>query len=342
MYHPRLSGNHYAMGQKMGNIFKRNNVQFPIRLDAFQKDFGRKSGALLKQHFPEAAAEIKGITDVTGYDNELFTSWMMCMGCCLYEDENPSEVRGCTAFGFEHHGQLYYGRDNDLPPVLKKTSNSAYYQPEQKNRFILNTSSFINGEEGINQHGLVVAMTFVLPKLDEIKPGFNSVFLVRYILENSNTVADGIETLQKLPIASSCNIFLMDKNGEMMVVECNPLAMHIRCPEKNRRGERFIVTVNHFSSEEMWQHDASDRNAYFSEARYQTAHRALMDIEDDDGVDYAMEILSGRYGFICQYEKSLNFETIWSSVFDIQKNKVYRAEGNPQKTKYVEDRRLIL
>ena len=65
------------MGLKMGNILKKCNVQFPIKLDPFQTEFGKESGKMLKQFFPEASAEIKGITDVIGYDNELFTSWMM-------------------------------------------------------------------------------------------------------------------------------------------------------------------------------------------------------------------------------------------------------------------------
>ena len=43
---------------------------------------------------------------------------------------------------------------------------------------------------------------------------------------------------------------------------------------------------------------------------------------------------------MCQYDKELNFDTIWSSVFDIKNNKVYRAEGNPLKTKYIEDERF--
>ncbi len=96
MYHPRLKGSHYDMGKKMGIIFKTGNVHFPIRLDSFQKKYGKESGYLLQKYFPEAAEEIKGITDVTGYDNEIFTSWMMCMGCCLYnlEETNSVEVRG--------------------------------------------------------------------------------------------------------------------------------------------------------------------------------------------------------------------------------------------------------
>ena len=35
------------------------------------------------------------------------------------------------------------------------------------------------------------------------------------------------------------------------------------------------------------------------------------------GIEYAEGILSGTYGFMCQYDKQQNFDTIWSSVVDI-------------------------
>jgi predicted choloylglycine hydrolase len=342
MYHPRFKGTHYEMGRKLGNVFKTCNAQFPIKLDQFQIQFGRESGKLLKKFFPGAAEEIRGITDAIEYDNELFTSWMMCMGCCMYNlDEMDSvELRGCTAFSFVHNGHVYYGRDNDLPSFLKKISKSEYYKPDNGNSFILNTSSFINGEEGINEYGLTAAMTFVMPKLEEIKPGLNSVFLVRYILEKCKTVDEAIEALKKLPIASSCNILLTDKSGKMTVAECNPLKMNFRYPEKNENGENFIVTVNHFTSEGMWKHDAGSRDVYSSAARYQTAYNALKNRDYKNGVEHAENLLKGKYGFMCQYDKGLNFDTVWSSVFDITNNRIYRAEGNPFKTKYIEDKRM--
>jgi len=342
MYHPRLKGSHYEMGQKMGNIFKKSNAEFPINLDSFQNQFGRESALLLKKYFSEAEEEIRGITDVIGYDNDLFTAWMMCMGCCLgIDDDSSVEVRGCTAFSFINQGKVYHGRNNDLPPFLKKVSKSIYYQPKDKLAFILNTSSFVNGEEGINESGLVVAMTFVKPKLEEIKPGINSVFLVRFILENCRNVTEGIESLNNLPIASSCNIILTDKNGEMVVAECNPAKINLRYPEKNNNGEKFIITVNHFTSDVMKKHDASNGNVYFSADRYQTVYHALQDINNNDGINYAKNILKGKYGFICQYKRKSNFDTIWSSIFDITGNRVLRAEGNPLRNKYITDRRLF-
>jgi len=341
MYHPRFKGDHYLMGQKMGTIFKKANAQFPIKLDPFQTRFGKISRVLLKQYFPEAAAEINGITDAIGFDNELFTSWMMCMGCCLdIDEENCVEARGCTAFSFVHDSRIYYARANDLPPFLKKVSKSIYYRPQNANRFILNTSSFVNGEEGINEHTLVAAMTFVKPKIKEIKPGLNSVFLVRYILEKCKSVNEGIGVLKKLPIASSCNILLTDQSGEMVVVECNPLEIHIRYPGKSKNSENFIITVNHFTSKKMRNHDAGDGNVFCSDNRYKTAYNALKNIDYSDGVDHAKKILSGKHGFMCQYDKQLNFDTIWSSIFDISNRKIFRAEGNPSRKKFKEDIRF--
>jgi predicted choloylglycine hydrolase len=183
-------------------------------------------------------------------------------------------------------------------------------------------------------------MTFVLPKLEEIRPGFNSVFLVRYILENCKNVDEGLNALKKLPIASACNIILTDRKGKMAVAECHPRKIHIRLPEKNSNGGEFIITVNHFTSKEMQKYDASSRNEYFSETRYRTAYNTLKNIEYTNGITHAKNILSGKYGFMCQYDKKLNFDTVWSSIFDITNNKIYRAEGNPAKTKYIEEKRM--
>jgi predicted choloylglycine hydrolase len=65
-----------------------------------------------------------------------------------------------------------------------------------------------------------------------------------------------------------------------------------------------------------------------------------MSIDCSDGIEYAKDILSGKYGFICQYDKQLNFDTIWSSVFDISNKRLYRAEGNPSRVTYREDTRF--
>ncbi|MBN1500624.1 MAG: hypothetical protein JW982_10730 [Spirochaetes bacterium] len=53
MYHPRLSGLHYDMGRRLGFVFRKNRVCFPIKLDSFQKKFGMESSKILESYLPE-------------------------------------------------------------------------------------------------------------------------------------------------------------------------------------------------------------------------------------------------------------------------------------------------
>ena len=206
MYHLRLKGAHYQMGVRRGRIFQKCGVTFPLHLDRFQLAHGKQSEALLREFFPEVCAEIRGVSDTIGADYDTFAAWMLCMGCCMYNlDANiPVELRGCTAFACVKDGRVLYGRNNDLPPYLKKGSKSELYAPLGGNRFILTTSSFINGEEGLNEHGLAVAMTFVMTPLARIRPGFNSCFIVRYLLENTALCANTMTpTLKRSGVPSS-------------------------------------------------------------------------------------------------------------------------------------------
>ena len=210
MYHLSLKGDHYEMGVKRGKIFKKCQVSFPLHLDEFQLEHGKRSEAALRTYFPEVCEEIRGVSDAIGADYLRFASWMLCMGCCMYNLENniPIEVRGCTAFAYAKGTRILYGRNNDLPPYLREGSKSEIYAPKNGNRFQITTSSFINGEEGINEHGLAAAMTFVMTSLDKIQAGFNSCFIVRYLLEKAGNTEQAVSLLMELPIASNCNILL--------------------------------------------------------------------------------------------------------------------------------------
>src|SRR3712207_8456328 len=60
----------------------------------------------------------------------------------------------------------------------------------------------------------------------------------------------------------------------------------------------------------------------------------------NDALLCAKHLLSGKYGFMCQYRK-IKFETIWSTIFDIVTPNMFLAEGNPEYVEYQERRLLI-
>ena len=264
------------------------------------------------------------------------------MGCCMYNLENnfPVEIRGCTAFAYTRNGKLIYGRNNDLPPFLLDGCKSEIYAPTGGNRFHITTSSFINGEEGLNEHGLAVAMTFVMTELKKIRAGFNSCFIVRYLLEKADNTEQAVSLLCKLPVASNCNILLADKSGRMVVVECTPTQKKIREAEIFHE-DRIVCTVNSFVSDEMRPYDDAHGNDYDSHRRYKTVMDSFSSgLLKDDLIETTMQLLRGEYGFMCQYDNEPDFETVWSSIFDLESLTVYRAEGDPRKKRFIRDNRL--
>ena len=112
--------------------------------------------------------------------------------------------------------------------------------------------------------------------------------------------------------------------------------------EITKNNEGFIVRANHFVSDEMqqYQHNEELYVDYRSKDRYQTAYNSLK-TRSDYSVELAQDILSGKYGFMCQYDRSKGLDTVWSSVYDLKNNKIYRAEGNPSRVKYKKDNRLL-
>ena len=56
----------------------------------------------------------------------------------------------------------------------------------------------------------------------------------------------------------------------------------------------------------MIEHDASDKNAYFSKERYATAYKALSNLNNSP-IEHTKNILGGKCGFMCQYAKEINF-----------------------------------
>ena len=198
----------------------------------------------------------------------------------------------------------------------------------------------------MNEHGLAVAMTFVMTRLEDIRPGLNSCFLVRYLLEKADSVKTALTLLKEVPAASNCNLLLADASGEMLVAECTPSEKRVREAER-LDGGRIVCAVNRFTSPEMRPYDGTTGNDYRSEERYRTVMehfaghiQGLERKEDGDLIGAAKQLLKGEFGFLCQYDDEPDFETVWSSVFDLKSRMIYRAEGDPRRCRFVEDRRL--
>ena len=183
-------------------------------------------------------------------------------------------------------------------------------------------------------------MTFVMTDLEKIKAGFNSCFIVRYLLEKADNTEQAVSLLMDLPVASNCNILLADKKRKMVVVECTPTLKKVRAAETFENGS-IVCTVNSFTSDDMKQYDDANGNDYDSHKRYRVVLDSFSSERiKDEYIETTKYLLKGDYGFICQYDNEPDFETVWSSIFDLDSLVIYRAEGDPRKKKFVTDSRL--
>lgn len=267
MHKPRFKGKHYDIGYRQGNFIYKKGVRLEkyFNLTKARKEFGIKCISECEKVFPEVLEEIKGLADGTKIEYRDFASFIFGMYCFEF-------ANWCTCFAFKDVTSLVFGRNSDFTVSLVDQYESAFYNLAAGYSFIGNSTAVVQMEDGINEHGLAIGLTF--NNLKVIKPGLNAGMLVRYMLEKCKTVKEALASLTSIPIASAQTLTIVDKTGDMVVVECNCEKSFIIKPRNN---ENFVVACNHFVSGEMQRYqDFEKRYAeYRSIDRYQTAYNAL-------------------------------------------------------------------
>lgn len=331
MYHPRLKGSHYEMGLHYGELLRKGGQDFSsvLQLSREQRDFGIACLSVCEAVVPELCQEIKGLAEGLMVSYEDLSVWLLTM-------YGHGDVHGCTCFCYTASGSTYLARNSDMFPELKDTCESILYRPDNGCIFLGHSTSFVQMEDGMNEHGLAVGINFLMSK--NYKPGLNTGMIVRHVLESCRSVKEAVDRIGRLPIATTQNIILADRSGDMAVVESSPQKIVIRRPQS---GKTWLVSANHFVSMAMQaEHANPEVNWYRSCDRYDTVQAALASPESNKNAVWAKKLLSGKMGFICQYEKEMNFDTLWSALYDVSALKIYCAEGNPAKARFKEDTRL--
>ena len=231
--------------------------------------------------------------------------------------------------------KIIFGRNSDFLVELEKLYMNCLYNLDNVYAFNGNTTAFVEIEDGINEYGLSVGLTFVYPTI--IKAGFNAGLLVRYLLEKCRTTNEAIQTLKQISIASQQTLTIADNTGNIAVVECN--AENVEVIKANEK-DNFVIATNEFSSENMKKYNNYNIDDWKAKERFEVGYNALVTNKINFSFDLAKDILSGKYGFMCQYDRKTNADTVWSVIYDIKNKKVYRVEGNPSRKNFKEDSRL--
>ena len=326
MYHSRFTKSHYEAGLKYGKILAKNNINLPnkIKISKERENFAKKCIPIYKKIFPEIIEEIKGISEALNIDYKSICYFLFSMYAFTFENK-------CSALAFKTDNEIILAKNSDFLIDIEKYSDSTYYKLNNSYSFIGNTTAFIEMEDGINDKGLSCALTFVYPT--KINYGLNAGMIIRYILEKCSTLKEALIFLKEIPISSSQNIIIADKNGSIALIESNYDKLEIIENE-------YVFTSNHFESETMKKYNTNLNDDIYSHERYNTLKEALKNYKHH--LYFSKNLMSGKYGFLCQYNrKTSDIDTIWSSIYSLKEKSIYRSEGNPSRKKYIKDNRLI-
>lgn len=302
MYHTRWKNTHYKAGFHYGFLLKKYHKDplMNMHMSMSQREFAKKCLPIYQAFYPEICEEIQGISDGLHKDFDDMMSFLFSMYAFTYHN-----YCSCIAYVDEQH--ILLGRNSDFIKTIGPLSDSAYYHLESGYAFIGHTTAFCEMEDGMNEKGLAVGLTFVYPT--KISVGMNAGMLVRYLLEKCASVQEAISFLKQVPIASAQTIILVDQSGDFAIVECHHEQVIVR------RDKHVLWTTNHFVSPQMQAFQYLGEDDIYSHERYLTMQH-FFDSHQRVNKGDLMELLSGKYGFMCQYQGEM--DTIWSVVYDVK------------------------
>jgi len=335
MYHTKFRGTHYDIGYKYGSVLRRSgkfildNVPFPVSEE--QISFAAACLPYYEQYFPEILLEIRGLAEGQHCPAHKLEAILFGMYCI-----NPS--CHCSHFAVRNKEHVIFGRNSDFLTCIEKLyTNCIYHFHGDSYSFTGNTTAFIQMEDGVNEKGLAVGLTMAAS--NKVKPGLNAGMILRLILEKCADVPEALALLQKLPMASGHTFILTDRRRNIALAECCPDSMEIVFPQE---PEAFVCATNLFHVPSMQKYNNTALDNWQAEERYQTLLHTLTGGYQTFGVSEGRALLSGKNGFICQYDRKTGKDTVWSVIYDAPEGKLYRAEGNPARKDFHEDKRFIL
>lgn len=163
-------------------------------------------------------------------------------------------------------------------------------------KVMANSDCLIGALDGMNEHGLAVSLTYGGRKI--VGYGFGIPFILRYILEFSRSVAEGVAVLERVPSHMSYNVTLTDKTGLVRTVEISP--------DRKAVITHAAFTTNHQGPVE-WAENAS-----FNETAQRAAYLENLLYRGVSGATFTNCFLHSPL-YNRQYEKGLG--TLYTAVY---------------------------
>ena len=206
----------------------------------------------------------------------------------------PAYLINCSQAVF-FDGQPILIRNYDLSPELSE--NTIFYSQWQ-GRGVMTTSECLWGaDDGINDAGLAISLTFGGRK--DVGIGFGIPLILRYVLQTCETVKQAIAQLKRIPSHMAYNVTVVDKFGDFATV--------MLIPDQEAIVTRQGVATNHQQAI-VW-----PEQAVFS--RTQERKRYLESLLKRGDLNEASLVEAFHRTPLYSTNYSQNFGTVYTAVF---------------------------
>jgi predicted choloylglycine hydrolase len=180
----------------------------------------------LRRYMPELVGTYQRLVDAVGGGDlqaRFLSHW-----------SPPPMLTACSLAAWNRDGAMLV-RSYDYPPLL--CDATALASQWSGTRVVAMSDCVWGAVDGINEHGLAVAIAFGgRPVVGE---GFGIGLVVRYVLETAQDVQQALAVLSRVPVQLAYNVALVDRSGAAaiaMVAPDRPMALAPGLTAGNRQG----------------------------------------------------------------------------------------------------------
>jgi len=336
----RFSGTRTEIGFALGRFYSDHGLAWfrpasePRQMDRNQIAYALRQLELVDKYDPGLVEELSGLAKGLGISFEQAAAVALASGM------RGSGV-GCTAFVAKSKSDVYLARNLDFSLTDNRTVYLARFtSPTDGFSTFGGTEALLGYTEGINEHGVAIAMAIVpmgdydwqtgLPK-EPPEKGLLFSIAIRIALETGRSAHSAAEFLSSVPHLEPFNFLIADPSGDVFVVEAAPWG----CEVRGGTAESKMIITNIFSSPSMNEHGGWINESF---ARSQKTYSGLKERAikvawelaegSPSGLDEAMIFALLRMVAL-DYGKGDSNHTIWSACFNLTKGTIWWCQGSP-------------
>lgn len=299
MHEMTLRGTPSQMGQQHGAVMAQAGLELPTP-DAALLKLGNDCEQTAIQHTPQLVEEMRAFADAIHIPYDTLKTFTLTV---QLQQTMPSCSVVAVMPERSANGKLMVGRNYDFSYAIAEGATTYKTYPDAGYAHTGSSDIWIGREDGMNEHGLFVAMSATF--IQGVQPGLPFWFIVRHMLETCKTVDEALAWIQSVPHSQSRNYMLAD-GKKAVVAEASLNGVYVREAE-----EGVLVMTNHPAHPEL-----KPQVSFVPPDSHMRYDRLRMETDQKVTLDDMKTALNDRKSGVCAHGlfDGQGFGTLWSVI----------------------------